>query len=103
MKKIIKKMLLYLAGLLNAEEEKWSVKIERANNGFILTENSYGEKSLHVFQESAETLKYPEPDKQYYVNMLYEINDFFNIDSNGKHSRQRLEIKLRKGCKYEKE
>ena len=72
-------------------------------NGFIFKTSSIGENRIILFQEPAGSFKYEESDKQYFVNMLYELTDYFCIDMKGKYSRQRIDIKMRKGCKYIKE
>jgi hypothetical protein len=102
-RKMIKKFILCLAKMLNREKEEWSVKIIKEENGFVVKTNNIGENRIILFQEPVDCFKYEEPDKQYFVNMLYELVDYFCIDMKGKYSRQRIDIKMRKGCKYIKE
>jgi hypothetical protein len=103
LKKIIKKFILCFAKMLNKEKEEWSVKIISVENGFIVKTNSVSENRTILFQRPVDCFKYKEPDKQYFVNLLYELIDYFDMAPEGKYSRQRIDIKMRKGCKYIKE
>jgi len=83
------------------DDKDWKVTITRVANGFIVEENSYGEKCKRVIQEKSEWSKYDE-DVIYALiarELCWDIIDTFALFGS-KYSQRRVRVVLEKGDHY---